>query len=131
MNSALLGIVAQRLVRRNCEACKEVTQSSPDEVEIFQKVMGRQPKQLIKSKGCSECKSIGYKGRTAIFEVLMMNSQVRDLIRQKTSEDKLREILVSELGFITILHDGLLKCEQGITTVNEVWRNTLRAGDVL
>ncbi len=127
LNSAVLGIVAQRLVRRNCDVCKEPATSTPDEVALFQKVMGRQPKQLMRGKGCPECKNLGYRGRTAIFEVLRMNSNVRDLIRRGVAEDELRSTLTKNEGLITLLADGLQKCEQGITTIEEVWKNNLKS----
>ncbi len=128
MNSAILGIVAQRLVRRNCDSCKVPVEPTPDEVEIFKKFLGHPPKQLMKGKGCNQCQNLMYSGRSAIFEVLRMNSHIRDLIRRKVSEDELRSTLVKDEGFITLLQDGLQKCEQGITTMEEVWKNNLKSG---
>lgn len=125
LNSSLLGVVAQRLVRKACENCRSPRQPTPDELELFQQVLGRHPKQLIKAIGCPSCQQLAYKGRVGIYEVLKMNSRIRDLIRNKANEDTLRETLRKE-GFATLLRDGLEKCEQGITTVEEVLRNSLR-----
>jgi type II secretory ATPase GspE/PulE/Tfp pilus assembly ATPase PilB-like protein len=125
LNSALMGIVAQRLVRRICPKCKKPYEANPVELELFQKIVGRHPKQLLKGEGCTNCKGLAFKGRTGIFEVLPVNSRVRGMLRNKVSEDDLRERL-SEEGFVTLLRDGLEKAEQGITTVNEVLRNSLR-----
>lgn len=125
LNSSLLGVVAQRLVRKLCENCRVPYQPTPDEVELFQQILGRPPKQLMKGPGCPSCRKLAYKGRTGIYEVLKMNGNVRDHIRKKVNEDSLRESLRKE-GFTTLLRDGLEKSEQGITSVEEVLRNSLR-----
>ena len=120
-----MGIIAQRLVRKNCESCKNAYTPSQEEIDFFKKIVGRPPKQLVKGGGCDQCKNIGFKGRMGIFEVLAVNSEVRGLIRNKANETELREILVKE-GFVTLLRDGLEKAEAGLTTLQEVLRNSLR-----
>lgn len=126
LNSALAGIVAQRLVRMTCQSCKAPYEPSQNEVELFTQVVGRPPKQLLKGTGCEECRNLAYKGRTGIFEVLAMTPKVRDFIRGRANEDVLRSKLGKE-GFVTLLKDGLEKAEQGITTIDEVMRNSLRS----
>jgi len=125
LNSALVGIVAQRLVRRVCPSCREIYTPDTDELAIFQKIVGRPSKQLIRGKGCANCSNLTYKGRTGIFEVLAMNAHIRDMLRAKASEDKLREELIKG-GFLTLLKDGLEKAEEGVTTLNEVIRNSFK-----
>jgi len=125
LNSSLRGVVAQRLVRRICPTCQEPHPPSPDEIEVFQKVLGRQPERLVESRGCSECNQLGYRGRIGIFEVLKIDPQVRDLLRKNVNEDELRQSL-RNIGFSTLLMDGLEKCEAGITTVGEVLENSIR-----
>lgn len=125
LNSSLMGIVAQRLIRKICVDCKVEYEPQADEIELFRKVMGRVPSQLHKGKGCEKCQHLTYKGRTGMFEVFAMNARVRELIRRKANEDELRDALIRE-GFVTLLRDGLDKAEAGITTVEEVLRNSLR-----
>lgn len=125
LNSSILGIIAQRLVRKSCVACRAPYQPNQDELEIFNKVTGRSPKQLVKSSGCPQCKNIGYKGRMGIFEVLLVDSQVRSLIRSRVNETQLRDKLI-KANFVTLLKDGFEKAEQGHTTLEEVLRNSLR-----
>jgi len=125
LNSALLGVVAQRLVRKICQACKETYQPSQDEIELFEKTLGRPPKELVKSRGCAECQDLRYRGRLGIFEILRADARVRSLIRSKVNEEDLRQALI-EGGLVTLLKDGLEKCEQGLTTIDEVLRNSLR-----
>ena len=125
LNSALLGVVAQRLVRKICPACKVAYQPTKNEIDLFIGVLGRPPKKLYKGTGCPECKNISYRGRGGIYEVLKVDEIIRDLIREKTNEVVFREKLL-KLGFSTLLSNGLTKCEEGFTTVNEVLRNSLR-----
>lgn len=126
LNASLVGIVSQRLVRKTCEYCRKPYEPSNEEIAFFQEVMGRKPQQLVKGQGCQVCKNMAYKGRTGIFEVMRMSSKIRDLMRDKLNEDALRSSL-RKSGFKTLLMDGLEKSEQGITTVDEVLRNSLRA----
>jgi len=125
INSSLVGIVAQRLVRRVCQGCAEEYKPSAQEVEIFTKVVGRLPKRLVKGKGCPACQNLAYKGRLGIFEVLVMNASVRDLLRQKVNEDSFRKQL-ENAGFVNLLRDGLEKAESGLTTVEEVLASNFR-----
>jgi type IV pilus assembly protein PilB len=125
LNSALIGIVAQRLVRKSCQFCRENYQPNQEELELFNKVIGRPPKQLSFSKGCEQCQKLGYKGRTAIFEILPTNTQIRSLIRSKASEEEIRRVVQTEEGFMSLLRNGLEKSELGVTTIPEVLKNSL------
>jgi len=123
-NNALRGIVAQRLVRRNCPKCLQAYKPNQDECDLFQKNLKRIPEKLYRSSGCYECQNIGYKGRIGIYEILKMEANIRTLIREKTSEDVLRQKLENQ-SFVNLVRDGLLKCEQGLTTTEEILRNSL------
>lgn len=126
LNSALVGIVAQRLVRRTCQNCRNPYEPNADEIDLFKKTMGRVPKSLARGKGCEICRNLSYHGRVGIYEVLAMNPSVRDMVRKKINENESRKTM-SQAGFTTLLKDGLIKCEQGITTVDEVLRNSFRS----
>ncbi|MFC1711744.1 GspE/PulE family protein [Patescibacteria group bacterium] len=125
LNSSLLGIIAQRLVRKSCQFCKQEYTPTAAELDLFTKYLGRSPKMLIKSTGCVECNNLKYHGRIGIYEVLAMDAKIRSLIRSKIEEDKLRESLLKQ-GHDNLLKNGLQKCEEGLTTVEEVLRNSLR-----
>jgi len=125
LNSALVGTVAQRLVKKICSRCVFSYQPSQEEIELFKNVLGRPPKELVKGQGCPKCQGLTYKGRIGIFEILGMTGKIRSLIRSKINEEKVRQQLIEE-EFITLLKDGLTKCEQGITTVEEVLRNSIK-----
>jgi type IV pilus assembly protein PilB len=129
--SSLLGIVAQRLVRRLCPAC--VTRQDPS-AETIEKVGGasRLPPdgQWVVGRGCDQCGQSGYKGRIAIHEVLAVTDEVRDLISSRAAEHAIKKA-ASRLGMRTLLEDGIDKAAQGLTTLDEVVRAVSRgdAGD--
>lgn len=125
INSSLRGIVSQRLVRRVCEKCGVVTPGEAAEIEFFSKAIGRPPQQFRVGKGCDNCQGLGYHGRVGIYEVIKWEAVIRDLIRTTKNEDEIREAL-RQRRFKTLLVDGLLKAEAGLTTISEVVRNSLR-----
>lgn len=122
-------IIAQRLLRQICPACKEAYQPAPFEMQEFDKIMAKLPPQLKPAQpyhfyhgvGCLECQHIGYKGRLGIFEVLEMTGELQKLINERSSIFDLREA-ASSLGFITMEQDGVLKALAGSTTITEVLR---------
>ncbi len=124
ITSTLEAVVAQRLVRLLCPNCKE--QYSPTEYELSQ--IGLSPedakgKTFYRAKGCSECNDIGYKGRSGIFEILILNDKVRSLIMQRAPTNQLRKA-ARESGMRTLREDGLLKIYNGATTIEEIVRET-------
>lgn len=125
LNSALSGVISQRLVRMNCPNCLAQYQPTEEELDIFRNVIGRDPQNLYKSTGCDNCNNLAFKGRVGIFEVLTVDSYIRNIMRQEFGEDEIRNLLRQE-GLTTILKDGLLKAEKGVTTIHEVLRNSLR-----
>lgn len=126
LNSALQGIVAQRLIRKVCSDCRASYPPSKEELDLYLNVIGQAPNQLTRGNGCLSCQNLSFQGRTGIYEVLRMDSGIRDLVRAKVNEDNLRDQL-QKRGFETMLRDGLLKAGQGMTTVDEVLRNTLQS----
>lgn len=125
LNASLRGIVSQRLVRRICPVCKEQYSPTADEIHLYQNYLGRKPTVLYRGKGCNNCQNLGYTGRMGIYEMLKMDAGIRTFIREQTPEDTMRNSLIQK-GFITLIRDGLLKAEQGVTTVDEVTRHSLR-----
>lgn len=125
LSSSLVGIIAQRLVRKLCQECLFKRQPDSKETDVFTKYGLEVPHELNSSKGCFSCKLLNFKGRTGIFEVLKMDSTIRDLIRKKITENELREKL-NQKGFTTLIEDGLNKTLNGQTTVEEVLRNSFK-----
>ena len=124
--SALNAFLAQRVVRRICEHCKESYKPSEDVAQDIRKVLGSlyDPNKeitLYKGKGCKECNDTGYYGRIGIYEVMPNTEKLTQLIIENSSADKIRDNAIAE-GMMTMLQDGYLKATEGITTIEEVLR---------
>jgi type IV pilus assembly protein PilB len=118
--ASLSGVVSQRLVRKVCRDCMEEQEPSKREKEIFAK-RGLKIDKVSRGKGCSSCNMTGYKGRIAIHEVLVINDEMRRVIMDGESFQKLRDIAIMNKT-IFLMDDGLLKVKQGLTTTEEVLR---------
>ena len=124
VSSSIRGIMAQRLVRVICPSCKEPYQPRPDELmEIDLSAEDVAGLKFYRGKGCQKCNQIGYRGRQAIFEVLMITDPIRNLALKRASSGEIREKARS-LGMRTLREDGWQKVFKGITTVAEVVRVT-------
>jgi general secretion pathway protein E len=125
LSSTVLGILAQRLVRVNCAHCKEPT--TPDPKLIHSLMLP--PAELegvafLQGKGCEECRYTGYKGRTAIFEYLPVDDEIRKEINAHASMEVIKKVGIKK-GLRTLRQDGWQKVKAGITTIAEVLRVTL------
>ena len=123
--SSTRGIIAQRLVRKICERCKE--EYTPTEAEL--RLLGPAAAQLEKAvlyrgKGCPDCRQTGFRGRLGLFELFVLNDQVRNMIFQRVSAADLRNA-ARQLGMRTLREDGLRKVIAGVTTLTEVLRVTM------
>ncbi|PLS01311.1 GspE/PulE family protein [Neobacillus cucumis] len=118
--SSVSGIVAQRLVRRVCRDCAEAQEPSLREKEIFAR-RGLKIDQIVRGKGCPSCNMTGYKGRVALHEVLVIDDNMRRIIMNDNSFQKLKEHAIKNKT-IFLIDDGLLKVKQGMTTTEEVLR---------
>ena len=120
--SATAGIIAQRLVRKICPDCKE-------KIELAQEILDKNPTltsatgNFYKGKGCSKCKSSGYKGRSGIFEILLISDEIRQLVIARESTAKIKESAIKS-GMRTLYEDGMRKVADGVTTIDEVLRVT-------
>jgi type IV pilus assembly protein PilB len=120
--SALVGVVAQRLVRRLCTGCRR--QYTPEgETLRAMNIAEADAAQFVfyRAVGCEECNHTGYRGRIAIYEVMRVSDKIRRLIAQRGGEDMVREAAVSS-GMITLGEDGLAKVKTGVTTPEELLR---------
>lgn len=118
--STVIGVLAQRLVRRICEFCKESNQVLTGVATHLN--LGSNTK-LYKGKGCPECNETGYRGRIGLYELLVVDNAIRKMIVEKKSSEEIQRYLVTK-GFKTMRDDGLEKVRKGITTLEEVLRVT-------
>jgi general secretion pathway protein E len=124
--SCLEGVLAQRLVRVVCDDCRQEIKADKQTLKLMGQPTARGLK-FYKGKGCKECNFTGYKGRLGIFELLIVNEEVRQLILQKTSSSVIRQRAIAQ-GMITLRGDGWDKVRRGITSVEEVLRVTQEEG---
>ena len=120
MAGNIIGVVAQRLVRVLCPQCKEA--HSPDDYE--RKLLGAKPKQDVKIYrhiGCKRCGYTGYRGRMAIMELLMIDSDLDAMIARRSHVDEMR-VVALEKGFVTLAQDGIRRILEGYTSLAEVGR---------
>jgi type IV pilus assembly protein PilB len=120
--SALVGVVAQRLVRRLCSGCRR--QYTPEAETLRALNMSEaDAAQFVfyRAVGCEECNHTGYRGRTALYEVMRVSKKVRRLIAQRAGEDMVRDAAVAA-GMISLGEDGLAKLKSGLTTADELLR---------
>jgi CheY-like chemotaxis protein len=117
--SSLIGVAAQRLVRRVCPAC--AVPRMPDDTIVERIGKSRLPAdgKWMAGKGCDECGGSGFKGRLAIHEVLSITDQIRELISSRSSDLAIRNA-ARRAGMRTLFEDGVAKAAQGLTTLEEV-----------
>ena len=116
VSTAIKGVLAQRLVRRICKYCKEpveVSQAMRDELHLSPEM------QFYHGRGCEKCDGSGYKGRCGIYEFLVPNETVRNLIIKRSSGDVIKRAAMKECGMITLRMDGIQKALDGHTTLEQ------------
>jgi type II secretory ATPase GspE/PulE/Tfp pilus assembly ATPase PilB-like protein len=132
--AAINAIIAQRLVRRLCPACKEKYVPARETVESVKKILSvispkaklsipKDIEYLFRAKGCPKCRGLGYKGRIGIFEILTLNEEIAQKITEIAPESEILSLAL-EAGMVTMLQDGILKALEGITSLEEVQRVT-------
>jgi len=127
--SSIEAFVAQRLLRVICHQCKEEVRKPllelREEIAVSLKIQNLDNIKIYRGKGCEHCNNTGYLGRTAIYEVLVVNETIRKAILEKRRSDDIKRIVI-EQGMITLRQDGWRKVMEGLTTPEEVMNVTVR-----
>jgi type IV pilus assembly protein PilB len=118
VSSSLLGIVAQRLMRRLCSKCKEPYDPTEEELKT---IKTEEKIKLFKAVGCSRCGDSGYKGRIGVHEVLRPNDEIKTMINKVIPSEELKKVAVDN-GMITLYEDAMSKVRQGISSLEEALR---------
>lgn len=128
---AMNAIIAQRLVRKLCQNCKQPAELTEENMGYVKKILDEIPEaaevklpekwQFYKSPGCNECHNLGYLGRIGIYEVMEVDDTVKEMIGKEATAVELKQNAV-KMGMVTMVQDGLLKALEGITDVEEVFR---------
>jgi type II secretory ATPase GspE/PulE/Tfp pilus assembly ATPase PilB-like protein len=121
--SSILAVIAQRLVRKVCPVCRKPYTPSAEEMRSLGLDRVRPGDTFYKADGCDECLGTGYAGRVAIYEILVVDDVIRDLIMQRADASTLKHEAMRR-GTKTLRQDGLEKFRLGLTTAEEVMRVT-------
>ncbi len=122
VGAALNAVLAQRLVRRICDNCKEQIKPEEEMAEFLE--LNSLPSELIwEGKGCDKCRNTGYAGRVGIYELLVVDDQLRDVVARNPNVSEFRRMCI-ERGMSTLRQDGFNKVREGSTTATEVIRVT-------
>lgn len=119
-------VLAQRLVRRICVNCKEEVTNIPAEqlTELKLSAAELKGKKVYRGRGCDVCNNTGYKGRVGLFELMVMNDAIRDMIMANASTDELR-VAAEKFGMVALRTAGLMNAFAGLTTLDEIIRETV------
>jgi general secretion pathway protein E len=120
--SAVIGVVAQRMVRRVCPDCGRLIEAPLVEQMAYEKEMGEKQTKFLYGTGCKSCTYTGYLGRTGIFEILTMSDAIGGMVCNQTSSSTIRAQALKD-GMTSMMNDGMRKVKAGITTPAEVLRN--------
>ncbi len=123
INAALSGVLAQRLVRKLCVACREQRKATPQEMYILQS-LGIAHDMVYQAKGCAACNSLGYKGRVGIFELLEISPELRSLVIKQPQFDEIYKQALQD-GMKTLVQDGAQKVADGTISLEELMRVVL------
>src|SRR3989338_6976729 len=123
--STLEAVISQRLVRKICTSCKEEYEPSDESLlELNLTKAEVKGKQIFRGKGCNNCHNIGYKGRLGIYEIMLMNNEIRRLISEQANTNVIR-MAAKNNGMNTLRDSGLIAIFNGLTTTQEVVRETM------
>jgi general secretion pathway protein E len=122
ISSGVIGVVAQRMVRRICPYCARPVTAPLVERMAYQQVMGEQLSEFMYGAGCKACTYTGYLGRTGIFEILTITDTIRQLLIDRAPAARIREQAIKE-NLVSMARDGMMKVKKGLTTPYEVLRN--------
>lgn len=123
VGATVCGVLAQRLVRKLCQTCKEAYEPSPNERRQLDKAGTGAVETLYKPKGCPRCRNLGYTGRIGIYELFVPDDLMFEKISNGATLNELRE-MARQQGMVTLRVDGLDKVKAGITTLEEIYRAT-------
>lgn len=125
VSTSVVGIISQRLVRKICPRCKESYKPSHSESVLLKL---HEPRPLFRGRGCPECSFSGYKGRTAIHEILVVTRDIRELVDRRATADQIRTLAIRQ-GMETLMTSCIKLVLDGVTTVSEMLKVTYSVDD--
>jgi type IV pilus assembly protein PilB len=122
ISSSVIGVVAQRLVRKVCETCKVAYEPTVDDIAFGEALGMPAPARLYRGIGCGRCNMTGYYDRLGVYEVLAMSEELKRLVIARAGEKELRQAAI-EGGLVPLRLDAWDKAVEGVTTVQEIVRS--------
>ena len=122
ISSALIGVVAQRMVRRICPYCHKPVSIDNAEQLMYERELKEQRTEFFQGEGCNLCADTGYLGRSGVYEVMVMTEKIRQMFLNNASIDDMRNQAISD-GMSTMWHDGMQKVKLNTTTIHELLQN--------
>ncbi|GIK15528.1 MAG: general secretion pathway protein GspE [Planctomycetota bacterium] len=122
VSSSISGVLAQRLVRKLCPDCKE--EYKPEMIDVPADFQMQKGDKVYRAVGCRDCRHTGYRGRMGIFELLMINDELREMIVTRKSAGQMQEVARKKYGLQLMREDGWNKVRLGLTTIDEIVRVT-------
>lgn len=120
--SSLIGVIAQRMIRRVCPNCAATRETLPEERQAYRQELQVDQAEVVEGQGCQLCAKTGYRGRVGAFEVMTISESIRRIILDNPEPGAIKQRAMKD-GMIPILRDGLLKAQHGVTTPGEALRN--------
>ncbi len=120
--SSIIGVVAQRMVRRVCSYCAQEAEPAVEERAAYEAEVGERLESMMRGAGCNFCAETGFMGRVAVFEILTLNDEIRRLMIGGAPASAIREQAVAD-GMVPMRRDGMLKVKQGMVTPGEILRS--------
>jgi len=121
MAGNIIGVIAQRLVRKLCVHCKQIYEPSKLERQLLRLGVGSEAPPVYRSKGCRQCEHTGYKGRLALMELLRFDREIDDLVARDATPREIQKVAAGK-GFSTLADDGVRRVLEGVTSMDEVSR---------
>jgi type II secretory ATPase GspE/PulE/Tfp pilus assembly ATPase PilB-like protein len=121
MAGNIIGVIAQRLIRKLCKYCKKAYKPNENELHLLANERGQVPSKIYKAKGCTTCDNTGYKGRMALLEILKMNPDLDDMLAHGATTKEIKAAAYKQ-GFFTLADDGVRQIIEGVTSIKEVAR---------
>jgi type IV pilus assembly protein PilB len=123
ISSTVVSVMAQRLLRKVCSNCAAPYRPTPLDLQRlgygYADIVGAQ---FQRGQGCAQCQYTGYRGRAGIFELLILNEEIRNAIIEHKTSQEIRRISIEASGLVTLLEDGMVKAAAGLTTIDELLR---------
>lgn len=117
----MLGVVGQRLIRRNCLHCTEEYEPSKEELGFMERVGGPEVKRYVRGTGCNECSGTGFSGRIGVYELLKLSDEMRQLVVRNAPVEDIRKLAIDQ-GMVSMRDQALSLVAQEVTTIAEVMR---------